>query len=195
MPLEHGDWPVEEPAAQQDPAGEVTGSDSLDGPLPVPTPGSPVLEPHRVGPEASNPPQAKEVLPVFDPKVREDFEGLLYLGRLSTTFTRLGHDFEIRTLTTGEILEIGMLAKPYRDSMADVKAYQAAVVAACVTRVDGRPMPTPVTDDVLDTGMSNRFNYVLRSWFPPLLDIVYEQYLLLEDRVGQVLEAMGKASR
>ena len=79
--------------------------------------------------------------------------------------------------------------------MADLKAYQAALVAACVVSVDGRPMPLPITNEPSDTPLANRFRYVMRSWFPPLLDGIYEQYLLLEERVARVLDAMGKASR
>src|SRR5690606_21537006 len=122
-------------------------------------------------------------IPEFDPRFREDFEGLLYLGRLTDSFTWLGHRFTIRTLTTGEVLEVGLLHRPYVNSYADVKAYQAAVVAACVEQVDGQPMPMPITNEVTDTESLTRFQYVLRAWFPPTLDAIYERYLLLERRV------------
>jgi hypothetical protein len=138
-------------------------------------------------------PSEQEPLPEFDPKVRQDFEGLLYLGYLEDEFDWVGHRFKIRSLTVGEILEVGMLHKPYVGSLADVKAYQAAIVAACTVQVDHQPMPVPITNDRADTALSNRFNYVLRSWFPPTLDAIYERYLLLEARVRGVLEAMGKA--
>ena len=146
--------------------------------------------------ESSEPqaPSVAEAPPEFDPRFRQDFEGLLYLGRLTDTFSWLGHTFTIRTLSSGEVLEVGLLHKKYVGTLADVKAYQAALVAACVVEVDGQPMPVPLTNAAADTALVNRFNYVLRSWFPPTLDVVYERYLLLEARVGEVIEAMGKAS-
>jgi hypothetical protein len=198
MPVTDEGWTADAGFPPQDDAGDVTGSASFDGPSPVDTPGDSVLEPHRGGDEDENEPtsqKGKDPLPEFDPRVRQDFEGLLFLGRLTHTFTWAGHEFIIRTLTTGETLEVGLLAKPYQGSMAAMKAYQAALVAACVDSVDGRPMPVPITDDARDTSTANRFRYVLRSWFPPVLDAVYEQYLLLEERVTQVLDAMGKAPR
>jgi len=196
VPDESEGWPADASGPQQYDAGDVTGSTQVAGPPSVSTPEATVLEPHPGGDEEANEPESdKEDLPEFDPRVREDFEGLLYLGRLSTTFTWAGHEFIIRTLTTGEVLEVAMLSRPYRESMGELKAYQAALVAACVVQVDGRPMPVPITDDPADTAAANRFRYILRSWFPPVLDAVYEQFLLLEERVGQVLKAMGKASR
>jgi len=155
------------------------------------------LEPHPDAvPDVSHQPEAEQVqVQEFDPKVRQDFDGLLYLGRLTHTFSFVGHQFVIRTLTTGEILEVGLLHAQYANTLADVKAYQAALVAACVVTVDSRPMPLPITNDVLDTALVARFEYVKRSWFPPILDAVYQQYLLLERRVDDVIRAMGNLSR
>jgi len=196
MPV-NDEWPpADAPLTQFDPAGpRVTEPIHNDPPL---SPGVTVLESHRDGDEDENPQQAQEdqvPLPEFDPRYRDDFDGLLYVGRLEDKFEWLGHTFEIRTLTTDEVIEIGLLTKPYDDTIGGVKAYQAAVVASCVVRVDGRPLPMPITNDPRDTASRNRFDYVKRSWFPPVLDYVYEQYMLLEDRVRAVLAAMGKASR
>ena len=155
------------------------------------------LEPHQGTADSEEADVTEPVapLPEFDPKHRLDFEGLLYLGALTDTFTYVGHSFTIRTLTTDEVLEVGLLHKPYVDSLADVKAYQAALVAACVIKVDGKPLPLPITDDFADTPLANRFDYVRKHWFPPILDAVYEHYLILESRVDDVLRAMGNPSR
>lgn len=137
--------------------------------------------------------EAEEALPEFDPKVREDFEGLLYLGALTQQFEWMGHTFLIRSLHVGEVLEIGLLHREYVGTITEVKAYQAAVTAACVVQIDKRRMPFPITTDDEDTLLRNRFQYVLDHWFTPTLDAVYENYLLLETRVEQVMVAMGKA--
>lgn len=144
--------------------------------------------------EMSESESEEEPLPEFDPRFKEDFEGLLYLGHLEHKFEWMGHEFLIRTLKTDQVLEIGQIHARYRESLSDVKAYQAGVVAACVISVDGKPLPSPISSDTSDTELVNRFEYVVRSWYPLTLDAVYQEYILLEQRVAQVAAAMGKAS-
>lgn len=166
---------------------------------PGPDPSSPApdqsTEPQPVTDEGagSDQQEAEEPLPEFDPKVREDFEGLLYLGALTQQFEWMGHTFVIRSLHVGEILEIGLLHREYVGTLAETKAYQAAVTAACVVQIDKRRMPFPITNEDDDTILRNRFQYVLDKWFPPTLDAIYENFLLLEARVDRVMLAMGKA--
>lgn len=198
MPLEDGEWDdateTIDTIDYREPGSQVsTDSGSVE-----PSSG-PSRESHRAtqdessgSAEPSGTPEPD--LPAFDPRYREDFEGLMYLGKLTDTFDWMGHRFTIRTLVTDEILEVGIVHKPYVGSLADVKAYQAAVVAACVESVDGRPISIPLTNNDEDTSLRNKFNYVRRNWFPPVLDVIYEKYLLLEVRVSEVLDAMKKAS-
>lgn len=152
-------------------------------------------EPHRDAAEDESGQDGTEPLPEFDPRVRDDFDGLLYLGRLTDSFSYAGHEFTIRTLSTGELLEVALLHKPYAGTMGDAKAYQAALAAACMVSVDGKPMPLPITNEATDTALVNRFEYVKRTWFPPLIDVIYGRFLDLEDKVDRVLEAMGNPSR
>lgn len=142
----------------------------------------------------SDDPLAGETLPVFDERYKQEFEGLLYLGKLTRDFDYFGHHFVIKTLTVDEVLEVTLLSQPYVGSMGEMKAYQAAVVAACVTRVDGRPIALPLTSEPDDTPLRNRFDYIRRNWFMPTLDHIYNQYLLLEVVVARVLAALGEAS-
>lgn len=132
-------------------------------------------------------------LPEFDPRHREEFEGLLYLGALTHEFTWAGHRFKIRTLTTGELLEVGLAQKKYRDSLGDSRAYVTASVAACIVLVDGKALPRPISSDPSDTEFSNKYAYVRDSWFTWTIDAVYTEYLKLEARVTEIIEAMGKA--
>lgn len=192
MPVEDAEWdehaetpPTESAKLEPTSPGPEVESDE-DSLSEEPHPGSQL---EMSDTEAPTP----DPLPEFDEKVRDDFEGLLYLGRLTSTFTWLGHEFTIRSLTSGEIIEIGLLHKRYVGTLADVKAYQALVVAASVVEVDGKAMPTPLTNEPKDTALLNRFRYVMRSWFPPTLDAVYEQFLLLERRVSEVIKAMGES--
>lgn len=140
-------------------------------------------------------PQVKieEPLPTFDERFRQDFEGLLFLGRLEHTFMWGGHAFRLKTIDGDSLLEVGLLHKPYVGTLADIKAYQMLMVAACLVSVDGKPMAKPDILEVGDSALSVRFEQV-RRWFAPTIDMVYEEYLQLEIRVQEVLAAMGEAS-
>lgn len=131
----------------------------------------------------------------FDPRHREAFEGLLYLGALTDEFHWLGHTFVIRSLTVGETLEVGLIHRQYRNSLGDSRAYVTAMVAASILSVDGRPLPQPLTRDPSDTRLHSQFTYVKDNWYPWVVDKIYSRVVLLEQRVEGVLEAMGEAER
>lgn len=134
-------------------------------------------------------------LPTFDPKYREDFEGLLYLGRLQSTCTRWGHQFVLRTLTTEHLATIGMLTKPYAGSVTEMAVYQSAYVAAAVVSVDDQELPRPLSMDAsVPEVMDFRLKYVMKSWLPAVREWIYDQAYLLEVRAREVLDEMGKAS-
>ena len=78
--------------------------------------------------------------------------------------------------------------------MGEIKAYQAACVAACLISVDRQPMPTPITDEVTDTWLDTRFQYVIDHYQPIVIDVIYGELMKLEAKVNEVLTAMGKAS-
>lgn len=135
------------------------------------------------------------VLPSFDPKYHEDFQGLLYIGALQDEFEWLGHRFVIRTLKDGEILAIGQIMKPYQDTIGQERAYANAIAALAVVTIDDKELPIPIGE----TGRVNewaqlRFNYVRDHWFSPTVDEVYNQFVVLRDKATQVVDALGKAS-
>lgn len=148
-------------------------------------------------PSSSQPPNtvdevSEEPQPAaFDPRYREEFEGLLFIGSLRKRFRWAGHEFVIRTLVTNELLEVSLLQKPYQGSMGEIKAYQAAVVAASILSVDGKPPPLPITDEI--SALEARFHYVINHWQPIVIDMLYGQVMDLEAKVNEVLAAMGKA--
>ena len=120
--------PTSSPAPSSQAPGSVGGTSGADG--------------QDEGSEEENTP-----LPEFDGRWRDEFEGLLYIGALTDRFVWLGHEFHIRTLTTGELAEVALVSKPYDGTEASMKAYQAGVVAASVLSVDGRPLPQPITTE------------------------------------------------
>lgn len=190
--------PVENEVTTPDPGTgvQVLGYDSYD-PRDVESPsGGPGVEPRSAdgpsGPdikEGQEPPE--ESLPEFDPRWRDPFEGMLFIGALSKTFRWCGHEFVMRTLNTDEIILVGMLHKEYAGSIGDVKAYQAAMLAASLVKVDGKPLAESLAPEDTEDLLRTKFRVTV-SWYPSALDSLYEEYLLLENTVASVMEAMGK---
>jgi hypothetical protein len=103
----------------------------------------------------------------------------------------MGHEFRIRTLTTDELIEVGLLIQPYSGTAGATKAYQSASIAAALIDVDGEPVAPPIGKDTDD--LTAKFRYVSKNWYPVTIDVVYQQILELEATVAKVLEAMGEA--
>lgn len=130
--------------------------------------------------------------PAFDERFREPFTGLLYLGALTDTFTLWGHVFVIRTLTTEDIAEVGLLVRKYDGTVAHNAVYQAATLALAVVTVDGQPLPQPLGGG--DLGLQAKYDYVAKRWFPPVRARLWQKYFALEQVVDDTVEAMGKVS-
>ena len=160
----------------------------------------PPLHPTEPHPEEQTPeagseegPSSDEALPEFDSQFREPFEGLLFIGALTRRFTWMGHEFTIRTINADEMMEIGLVTRDFSGTVGEIRAYTTSVVAACLLTIDGKPMPQPITSDVADTPLRNRFDWVKRL-YPLTIDTIYNEYLALENVANQVVEAMGKVS-
>ena len=139
--------------------------------------------------------EALEDLPSFDERYAEEFNGLMFLGALSKTFEWVGHTFTVRTLMTDDYLAVGFLTKEYAGTIAETRAYTTAVVALALQAVDGQPLPTPVaTHDNNYAWAYQRFAYVRSRYFPPVVDMIYNEFLVLEAKAQRVLDMMGKAS-
>jgi hypothetical protein len=173
--------PTPSPAPSSDAPG-FGGTSGTDDEQPVDPDGAPQEQ------------QDAAPLPEFDEKYKEPFTGLLYLGRLQKTFTKWGHVFVVRTVTSEQMAEIGLIVREYLGTPVENAVYQSAVVAACVVTVDGQPLPgTILVDDTMELTQV-KFPYVLRNWMPPLREEIYNECFSLEIESRKVLEAMGKAS-
>lgn len=140
--------------------------------------------------------EATPALPSFDPRLEEAFDGLIYLGALTKSFFFLGHRFNIRTLTQGEMLIVPMLMKDWVGTVGEAKAYVVGMVCLCIESVDGQSLPMPFEERPggnIDWARQ-RFDHVKDRWFPFTIDKVYSEYLELEQTALDVVEAMGKAS-
>lgn len=132
-----------------------------------------------------------------EPKLADwekDLHGLLTLGQLDATFEWCGHTIRIRTLSTAEELIIASIVREWESTIGGAKAYATAICGIAVQSVDGQPMPTPLGEQgSADKWALERFNYAKR-WYPWTIDAIYGHYLLLENRVKEVLSGLGKAS-
>lgn len=174
-----------EPTGPPD-VGTTSFSPGVEGPEPPPfATAQPVTdETERGVPEEESP------IPEFDPNHRKAFEGLLYIGKYQKTFKWAGHSFVISTIKVDAQIEAGQIHRDYVNTIADVKAWQSLIAAACVVTVDGQPLPIPMSDAVSD--LQNKFNYIIAHWYPWTLDKIYEEYLILDAEIAEVIEAMGK---
>jgi hypothetical protein len=129
----------------------------------------------------------------FDPRHKETFQGLLYIGALTADFELWGHRFSIATPTQTERLQIGLVMRDYADTVSSEIAFSTVFVAACLIAVDGQPLPQPIVNNPKETALHERFRWVCDTLRKPVIDMVYSRCLELEQEVDQVLEAMGKA--
>lgn len=129
----------------------------------------------------------------FDPKHKEPFTGLLFVGALTDEFELWGHRFVIATPTQTERMQIGPVIKDYADTIAGEMAYATALVAAYLVSVDGHELPKPVVKDIKETALRDRFRWVSDTLQKPVIDYVFSKCLELDQQVDDVLEAMGKA--
>jgi hypothetical protein len=129
----------------------------------------------------------------FDPKHKEAFTGLLYVGHLDDEFELFGHRFMIASPTQTERLQIGPIIKEFTDTVTGELAYQAAMVAAYLVKVDGKDLPIPIMNNTRDASMRERFNWVTDNLRRVVINAVSDRCMILESEIEATLEAMGKA--
>lgn len=158
------------------------------------------MQPTAPAPETPQGPPEGQEQPVtpdyreFDPRHKEAFTGLLYVGHLDDEFPLYGHKFRIATPTQTERLQIGPVIREYTDTLTTDLAWQAAMVAAYLVEIDGHPLPQPIFTDPKENALRARFTWVIDNLRRPVINAVSDRCLILESEVDKVLEAMGKAS-
>lgn len=158
----------------------------LPGVPPVPDPPEkPEPEPEEETPQ--------EDIPEFDPKWRQPFTGLLYVGALTESFKVYGHSFTIATPTLTEHLQIGQVIEPYQNTVMAEIAFQIARVAAYLTAIDGEELPRPITNNPKETSLHQRYQWVTDTLKRPVINKISDRCYELDAKVEGVLEAMGKA--
>jgi hypothetical protein len=130
----------------------------------------------------------------FDDRYKQPFTGLMYLGHLEENFSIWGHVFRIVTPSRLERLQAGELHAPYLGTLAAEIGYETVMVAAFLTEVDGHELPKPVITDPSNNAVRDRFKWVTENLKEPVIGLVYEHVLRLDESVREVMAAMGEAS-
>jgi hypothetical protein len=110
-------------------------------------------------------PEAPRGLEQFPDEIREDVNGLLFLGHLEDDFEVFGHHFVIRTLKGDEELNAGVLTKEYQDTLSQSKAAIWANVCQALVSVDyDNDFCPPAGPDKLSHARA-RFRYCTHNWY------------------------------
>lgn len=126
------------------------------------------------------------------PPLKPETQSLLYTGHLTSEVQIGNHRIDIRSLRIGEEFEAALLAKKYEETVEAGRALAAALVAAAITRVDGKPLVyEPLSDD--DLTVEAKFKYLLDNWYWPPIQKVYQAYGALVREVSEAYENLGKA--
>lgn len=125
----------------------------------------------------------------LDPRARQDFTGLLYLGCLEEECTVGGHKFLLRTPSQDDRLEMGVIHKPYLNTVSTEVAWRAITVAAHLRRIDSEIAPEPLNPAV--SGVRTRFEWMRSSIYSDeVIDRIYQYCLELSSRVGLVIDQL-----
>jgi hypothetical protein len=127
---------------------------------------------------------------IDDEPVSQDTFGLMYVGYLTDSFELFGSKVSIRTLKVGEELEAELLVAKYRGTQEENRAYITALVAACITSVDGRPLVQGLGPG--DETLERRYSYITSTWHWVTIAAIYQRYSALVDRAVSALDDVKK---
>lgn len=130
----------------------------------------------------------------FSEEVREDVNGLLWLGHIEDEFEFAGHSFALRTLKADEELFAARLTRDYQDTLGQGKAWAWAHVCQALTAVDGDEEFCPTVGPDRYERARGRFNYCTSKWFWVLGNALFQRYLTLAQRQLAAVEALSDLS-
>jgi hypothetical protein len=126
----------------------------------------------------------------FDPRFRNDVDGLIYLGQLNETVSFCGHLFVLRTLKPREIAAIAKAIEPWQTTIDFTNVYNNAHVGMALVAIDGDSSFLPQVDPDLETFARIRLEYVTERWPQPLLNYLFSKYRGLEVEAATAIEAL-----
>lgn len=126
----------------------------------------------------------------FPTAVREDLDGLLWLGFIEERFSFCGHTFTVRTLRGDEELLAGLAMKDYIETLGQAKAHVWSTVALALTEVDGSTDFCPQASTSKQEYAHARFRWATSHWYWPVALYIYNKYTDLLRRQNEALEAL-----
>lgn len=138
--------------------------------------------------------EGPQTLDEFPEEVRNDVEGLAWLGHLEEEFSLYGHHFVIRTLKGEEELYAGTLTKEYQETITQAKAWAWANISLSLVSVDHDNDFCPAIGSDGLTNARGRFQYCLGNWYWFLADEIFKRLLLLNLRAQAAAEAIQDLS-
>lgn len=130
----------------------------------------------------------------FPDQVREDVDGLIWLGYLEDSFDFCGHDFVIRTLRGDEELNAGLVCKEYTDQIGQDRAYVWATISLALVSVDGDENFCPPIGPDVRKHATAKFRYMTENWYWPIGEFLFGEYVELVQRQTEALEALEDLS-
>lgn len=131
-----------------------------------------------------------QVFGAIAPEVQSDIESLEAFGYLSTEVHKWGRSWTLRTLKGDEDLAIGIITKPYVETMAQAKAWAWAHIGLALEAVNGDTnFCPPIGPDTLEYARA-RFKWVTENydWF--IGEYLFSEFVGLQQRQMAALEAM-----
>lgn len=126
----------------------------------------------------------------FPPEIREDVEGLIWLGYLEDHYEFCGHDFVLRTLRGDEELLAGLITKEFVETLGQSRAWAWAQVALALVAIDGEDDFCPPVGPDKRAYARARFQYCTSRWFWPLGQRLFRRYAELLERQEAAIEAL-----
>lgn len=138
--------------------------------------------------------EVKDELAEFPPEVREDVNGLIYLGELTDSFEFCGHTFTLRTLRAGEEFAAAQAISEYRDTLKEPDAWVTAQIGLALVAIDGDDEFCPPAGPNPAAFAKARFNYVTKNWYWPTIHFLYQCYTVLLTRQLEAMRSMQDLS-
>ena len=134
-------------------------------------------------------------LTLFSENIQLPVEGLMYLGQYSESIEFCGHTFGLRTLLPQDRFAIAVAMQPYRNTIMEVDAFQAAHIAMALTEIDHDKDFCPPVGPGIDATARGRLNWVSKNLFPPVVDYLWVEYQRIEAQALLALQELDHLSK
>jgi hypothetical protein len=159
-------------------------------PGPLPPPGAPKEEDHRVVGELVD--TGQETITELSPEEQVMFASLMTCGRRSKTIHLLDHTVVVESLCGDDDLRIGLYAKNYVASLGEQRAYQIAVTAAAIRTIDGKPFVDSLYEKADNDALFDEKVAKVAKMYPIVIAAIYRAALDAEKEFVELVTKLGK---